>query len=179
MTFEARVKIIGTEIIHRGARLVYERDTVEIDGRRAVYERVRHPGAVVVLPIMDDGRLVLVEQYRLSTRCTLLEAPAGTLEKNELALDCAAREIQEEVGFAAGEMITLGTVYPAPGFCDEVQHFFVARQLTVAKLPGDVDELLKPVLLTVKEFEARVAQNLVQDGKTLAIFLRARVAGLV
>jgi ADP-ribose pyrophosphatase len=139
---------------------------------------VRHPGAVVFLPITAAGSMLLVRQHRMPLGRELLEAPAGTLEIGEEPLGCAQREIQEEVGMQAERWESLGTLYPAPGFCDEVQHLFVARELTPSHLPADDDEEITVVEMMQPEVLTAIRTGEICDGKTLAIILKAQLLGL-
>lgn len=173
------MKVISSEVLYQG-RLRGVRELIENDrGERYFHETIVHPGAVVVLPITASGEIVCVSQYRCSIGATMLELPAGTLEKGELPLACAQREIQEEIGFGSCTMVSLGTLFPAPGFCSEVQHLFVARDLYPQSAEQDEDEEISVVTLTVLEFERGVASGAISDAKTIALFFRARLAGFV
>lgn len=173
------MKVISSEVLYQG-RLRGVRELIENDrGESYFHETIVHPGAVVVLPITASGEIVCVSQYRCSIGATMLELPAGTLEKGELPLACAQREIQEEIGFGSCTMVSLGTLFPAPGFCSEVQHLFVARDLYPQSAEQDEDEEISVVTLTVLEFERGVASGAISDAKTIALFFRARLAGFV
>ncbi len=148
-------------------------------GKEIVRTVVRHPGAVVMLPIDNDGRVVLVRQYRWSVDCALLELPAGTREINEEPLATAKRELAEEIGKSATEWISLGELFPAPGFCDEKQFIFLAKGLSEASAEGDEDEEIEVVHMTIEELDAAIRENQIQDGKTLATILLARSHGLI
>jgi ADP-ribose pyrophosphatase len=144
-------------------------------GRTVTREVVRHPGAVVVLPRLPDGRFILVRQFRLAVGHTLLEAVAGTLKPGERPERCAARELREESGFAAARLVRLGKVYPVPGYGSEVMHFFFADlQPGHSPLPQDEDENVTAVALTKRELERRIRTGEVRDAKTLAIWLLYR-----
>ena len=173
------MKVINSEVLYQG-RLRGVRELIENDnGIRYVHETIEHPGAVVVLPLSSEGNIVCVSQYRRSMKAVVLELPAGTLEKDEPPLECAKREIQEEIGLAARELIALGTLVPAPGFCNEVQHLFVARDLYPQTAEQDEDEEISVVTMTVHEFEQGVSSGAINDAKTIALFFRARLAGLI
>jgi ADP-ribose pyrophosphatase len=101
------------------------------------------------------------------------------LEKGELPLACAKRELIEEVGHQANEMIDLGLLYPAPGFCDEIQHCFLARELTTAAQELDEDELIEVEQLTVNELEEAILKGTLCDSKTIALLTRARLRHLL
>jgi ADP-ribose pyrophosphatase len=173
------MKILQTEVLYQG-KLRGVRDTLQNDeGKTFYHETIEHPGAVVVLPLMDDGRIVCISQYRHSIRRDILELPAGTLERGENPAVCAGREIQEEIGMAARELIPLGTLYPAPGFCNEVQYLFVARGLYESPAQPDEDENISPVFMSVEEFEDATLGGTLSDAKSIALFMRARLRGLV
>ena len=173
------MKVVDSEILYKG-KLTAVRDTVEYpDGRRHRYETIEHPGAVVILPITAAGTVVFVEQYRHSIRRDFLELPAGTLEKGEVPAACAERELMEEIGQAPGELISLGTLYPAPGFCNEIQHLFCARNLRDQKATPDDDEFITVVELSTRQVEDSIQSGRLNDAKSLALILRARLAKLL
>jgi len=140
---------------------------------------VRHPGAVVILPRLDAGTLCVIRQYRHSVRDVLLEFPAGTLEPGEEPLTCAQRELAEEVGRAAARWESLGELYPAPGFCDEKQYCFFATELTPCIAARDEDELIEVVPMQVAEVEEAIRTGRMMDGKSIAVYTRAKLRGLI
>lgn len=146
-------------------------------GQEAVREVVRHPGAVVILPVLPDGRVVLVRQFRFAVGEALWELPAGTLHAGEEPWACAQRELAEETGFR-GELIPLGAFYSAPGFCDEKLHAFLATNLNAGKTNWDEDEELELGLFTPEELAAAIGQGQIRDAKSLACLLLAQLAGL-
>lgn len=148
-------------------------------GVRSVHHTVTHRGAVVILPVTEEGKLLFLRQYRHSLKETIWELPAGTLDPKEGPDACAAREIQEETGFAAAEWHSLGTLWPAPGFCDEVQYCYLAKKLTPSRRPMDEDEVIEVCPLSVEETLSMIAEGTIRDGKSLAVILKARCLGLV
>ncbi|MHC4862198.1 MAG: NUDIX domain-containing protein, partial [Planctomycetota bacterium] len=123
-------ELLGSERAYEGRRVSIRRDRLRgPDGREYTREIVEHPGAAVVVPFLDDGRLLLVRQYRHPIERAILEAPAGTLEPGEDPAACASRELEEETGYRAGKLERLGTVYPSPGVLSEVMHVFCATEL--------------------------------------------------
>jgi len=140
---------------------------------------VRHPGAVVILPLAEDQSVYFVRQYRHAIGRSILELPAGTLETGELALDCAKREISEEVGFAANSWHDLGQIFTAPGFCDETQYTFLATDLYPRKLPGDEDEILEIESYPFSEVPELIKRSEIVDAKSIAVFYKAYISGMI
>jgi ADP-ribose pyrophosphatase len=140
---------------------------------------VRHPGAVVILPCEGNGKLVAIRQYRHAVRQTLLEFPAGTLEPLEQPMVCARRELAEEVGRRAKAWQDLGQLLPAPGFCNEIQYCYYASDLTPCEPNLDDDELIEVVTLSPTEIETAIRDGRMKDGKSISIFMRAKLFGLL
>jgi ADP-ribose pyrophosphatase len=170
-------KILKSEVVYKGRLTTVRYQLEDENGRQFINETIEHPGAVVVLPITDQGEIVCVSQYRHAVRSTILELPAGTLEQDEDPLDCARREIAEEIGMGARQIVSLGELLPCPGFCSEVQHLYVARDLYPEVATPDEDERIAVVKMSLPEFEAAILNGDVRDGKSLALFARARLAG--
>lgn len=136
-------------------------------GRRVIREVVRHPGAVAIVPVLPDGGVLLIAQYRFAVDQTLLEVPAGTIESGESPLACARRELREEAGVSASRFRRIARFLPSPGFCDEVIHVFVARGLREDRAPCDEDECIEPVRLTAPQVRRALANGRIQDAKTM------------
>lgn len=141
------------------------------DGQSVTKHVVVHPGAVALVPVLDDGRLVLIRNERFAVGRPLLEVPAGTLAPGEPPLQCAARELREETGYRAQALRPLATFFTAPGFCDEAMHVFVATGLEHVGQALEPTEHIEPVLLTRHEVEAAIDERLIEDAKTLAALL--------
>ncbi|MBU2896223.1 NUDIX hydrolase [Vibrio hepatarius] len=145
-------------------------------GRVITHTTISHPGAAVILPILPNGNIMLVNQYRPSVRKWLLELPAGTVEKNEPVELCAVRELAEETGYHAETMISLGQVTPLPGFCDEIQHLFIAKGLSeVQQLMCDDDEVIEVVCFPFAEIEKKIIDGEITDAKTIACLSKAKL----
>jgi len=146
------------------------------DGHEAERVVVQHPGAVALVVEDEQGRWLLVRQYRHPAGRELLEIPAGTREGDEAPEETAAREIREETGYAAGSLVRLGGTWMAPGFCTEYITYFHATELRHDPLAADHDEYLSPpVRLTLDEVFAAVESGEIEDAKTLvALTLYAR-----
>ncbi|PSU36497.1 ADP-ribose pyrophosphatase [Photobacterium lutimaris] len=147
------------------------------DGREVEFTTVKHPGAVIIVPIDKAGDLVMLNQYRPAIKDWILEFPAGTLESNEDILGCAQRELAEETQLSARHWHNLGELFPVPGFCDEVQYLFLATDLKPCQAQCDEDEVIEVIKLTPAEFLRKVALNEIKDAKTLAAFLKVQVLG--
>lgn len=165
-------------IVYGGKKISVQIEEIAVAGGSYTHqETVLHPGAVVILPIGEEGSLYFVSQYRHSVRRHVLELPAGTLNPNEDPAACARRELQEELSLAASTWHELGTLLPAPGFCNEVQFIFVARDLSSAPGIPDADEVLTTQRLSPREVKEAIASFELLDGKSLATILRAVIAG--
>ncbi|MCB0319552.1 MAG: NUDIX hydrolase [Bdellovibrionales bacterium] len=170
--------IDGREVFACSAFSVRE-ETFEFCDKNITRFLVTHPGAAVFLPRTASGTFLLVKQYRAALRCSILEAPAGTLDKGEDPLDCAKREIQEEVKHRAEKWTSLGIVHPAPGFCNEVQHLYLAENLSAASLEQDEDEVIEVCELTLSEIEEAIRSGSLADAKTISLYARAKAFGLI
>lgn len=162
------VKVSQEELLD-GNFLHIVRDTVRLpNGNTATREYVVHPGAVAVVPLLDDNRLVLERQYRHPTGLVQIEIPAGKLDAGELPLACAQRELLEETGYIAKEWAYAFTIYPNVAYADEQIHIFFARGLTNVGANLDQDEFLEVITATPEEFLGWVRDGQVRDSKTVA-----------
>ena len=143
-------------------------------GREVLREVVEHPGGVCVLPVDENGVAWCVRQFRYPMQRHLLEAPAGKLEKGEDPLECAARELSEETGFAAGRLIPLGAYYTSPGYSTELLRLYLALDLRSGEAHPDEGEFLDLVRLPFPELLAMVERGEIADGKTAIAALQAR-----
>jgi ADP-ribose pyrophosphatase len=123
-------KLLKSQILFKGKVFDHQVDEIEYkSGNIGIREVVVHPGGAVIVPIMDDGKIILVEQFRYPLQKALLELPAGKLDKGEDPLKCATRELEEETGYKAKEIKKLGQIYTAPGYSTEVLHIYSAKGL--------------------------------------------------
>lgn len=158
--------------VWHGSFLSLRRDVVALpDGRRAVREYIQHPGAVMVVPVLDDGRLVLERQYRYPVRRAMIEFPAGKLDPGESAFACAERELREETGYQADEWARAGVLHPAIGYADEFIEIWFARRLQAGERALDDGEQLDVLAVPPDELLQAVCAGEVTDGKTLAALL--------
>jgi len=137
------------------------------DGRNARWERVAHPGAVGIVPLLEDNTIVMVKQYRHAVRGVLLEIPAGKLDSGEPPFQTACRELAEEVNLKAGEMIKLAEFYNSPGFSDEYFHLYLARELTEEEGESEPDEFLEVVSLTLSDAMGMISSGGIVDAKSI------------
>jgi len=152
------------------------RDRVELpNGKTAFREVVRHPGGVIILPIDGAGNVYMVRQFRYPYDRVILEIPAGKLEYGEEPLLAAKRELEEEIGAEAEDWLHLGDIWPTPGFCDEVQHLYLARRLKFGETHPDEDEFLEQVCIPFAEAVAMAADGRLQDSKSVVALLRAHL----
>lgn len=166
-----------SEYLFQGRAFKLRRDYLRApDGRDVTYDIVEHPGAVTIIPVDKDQRILFVRQYRPATGQVLLELPAGTLNPGENPEECAAREIREETGMAARQLKKLGEVWLAPGYSTEYLHFYLATDLYSAPLAQDEDEFINVNPIAYPEVLKMAARGEIQDGKTLAGLQMLRTA---
>lgn len=152
-----------------------ERDRLrEENGFEIVREIIRHTGGAGCLPLFPDGRVALVKQYRHPARQELLEIPAGKIEAGESPMECAAREIEQEIGFRAGRIELLADFYSTPGFCEERLYVYLATELTPAEQNLDHDEFVEVVYIPLAEAVAMAERNEIEDSKTIIALLLAQ-----
>lgn len=171
---ELKEKTLTSRVAYDGKLLKVHYDTVElVNGHTAWREVIRHPGGVIAVPVDDEGNVYLVEQFRYPYGRVLLEVPAGKLEWGEDPFDAVRRELSEEIGATAARWTPMGQMLPTPGYCDERQHFYLARELTFGQSHPDEDEFLEPVKLPLTEAVAMAVDGRLEDSKTVAAILRA------
>jgi ADP-ribose pyrophosphatase len=168
MTIEPE-KGLTSETVYDGKLFKVIREMVRLpDGRERPREIVKHPGAVALVPVDKDGRLILVRQYRRAADGVLLEIPAGTREPGEDAETCALREIQEETGYKASTITRLGGFYSAPGFCTEYLECFLLTDLEeVTDIEGDEDENIEIERLSKEEAIEAIQRGEICDAKSI------------
>ena len=159
---------LGGEQVYRGNFLDVRRDTIALpDGQTATREYIVHPGAVMVLPLLDDGRLVMERQYRYALGRVMLEFPAGKLEAGEQVLVCAQRELAEETGYRAAEWARACRIHNACAYSTEGIEIWFARGLRAGQRALDHGELIDVCLMTEAELDALAARGELSDVKTL------------
>lgn len=166
-------ELTESEVVFEGRLFDLRLDTLRaVEGHTFQREMVYHPGAVCMIAVDSDGRLLLVEQYRHGARARLLEIPAGTLEPGEDPAETAGREMREEVGMRAERVEPLGGFWIAPSYATEYIHLFLCGDLTPDPLPGDEDEDIEVIRLTREEALTAIDSGRIVDAKSIAGILR-------
>ena len=168
--------------IYRGRVVKLDLETVTLpNGVTVELEIIRHQGAAAVVPLKDDGSVILVRQYRHAVGGSIYEIPAGKLEPGEEPRHCAVRELEEEIGYHAASLTPLLSFFTTPGFTDEVIHVFLATGLTPGIQHLDPDEVLEVVQMPLDAAIARIGDGTIRDGKTIvglqAVYLAQRRPG--
>jgi len=162
-------KILKSQILYKGKVFDHQVDEIEYEsGNIGIREVAIHPGGAVVVPVKDDGKIILVKQFRYPLQKTLIELPAGKLDKGEDPLICATRELEEETGYRAKEIKKLGEIYTAPGYCTEVLHIYFAGGLIPGNHNREEGEMGMEILeLSVQEIESLILSGKITDAKTI------------
>jgi len=165
---------IGSDTVFDGRLLKVRRDYVRLpDGAESTREVVEHPGAVAMVPINDDGEVLLVRQFRQPVGAVLVEIPAGTLDPGEAPEACARRELAEEIGFEPAKLKLLAAVYLAPGYSSELIRIFLATELHAATADCDADENLQTVRMPLADAIQAAKDGKFKDAKTVCGLLLA------
>ncbi|MDE7262697.1 MAG: NUDIX hydrolase [Oscillospiraceae bacterium] len=173
---EVKETTLASEKIYDGRILHIRRDTVRLpDGSEAIREVADHSGGVCVLALDSQDRALLVSQFRYPYKKVLWELPAGKLEPGEDPREAAVRELREETGAVAGEFVSLGELYPSPGYCGEIIRMYFARQLTFGEAHLDEDEFLNMERVPFAQLAERVLSGEIKDAKTIAAVLKAKL----
>ena len=165
---------IESRRIYSGKIISVRVDTITLpDGGTSQREIVEHGDSVVVVPVDDQQRVLLVRQYRKALEKSLLEAPAGGIEEGESPEEGVHRELQEEIGFKPGILRRLGGFWMTPGFCTEYMHAYLATNLQESALPSDEDENIEVVPVPLSEVESLIRSGEIEDAKSIAALLMA------
>lgn len=168
-------KTLHSDLIYDGRVVHLYVDNVQLpNAKTARREVVRHPGAVAIIPIDADGKIIMVEQFRYPIGRALLEIPAGTLNPGEDPDLCAIRELQEEIGYKPGSLDKIGGIYLAPGYSSEFIHLYLAKNLVQSQLTMDEDEFIEISRLTFDDVLKKMASGEIADAKTISAILLAR-----
>ena len=163
-------KTIKETHIYTGNYLEINNVEVELpNGKTSNRDIIKHPGACAIIPFLDKETVLLVEQFRKPLEKTILEIPAGKLDKNEDPLNCAYRELEEETGYKADSITYLGSIATATGFCDEIIHLYKAENLSLGTKCCDEDEFTSIKTFSLDEVKAMVKSGEIIDTKTISI----------
>jgi ADP-ribose pyrophosphatase len=167
------VSKLQEEIIYKGRILDLARETHRMpDQREARFEIIQHPGGAAALPVLADGRLILIRQFRPAAEGYIYEIPAGRLEPGEDGASCIGRELIEEIGYRAQTIEPLGTIYSSVGFCNEQIHLFIASELIPAETALEPDEFIEPQVVSLDEALQMIESGQINDAKTQLCLLR-------
>ncbi|MCB5196137.1 NUDIX domain-containing protein [Deefgea salmonis] len=171
---------LSSQPLFKGKLLNAFCDTVRLpDGSTATREYIKHPGAVMVIPQLADGRLLLERQFRYPLDRVFIEFPAGKLDAGEDPLACAQRELLEETGYSAASWEYLGVIHPIISYTDEEIKLYLARDLTAGERQLDDGEFLESITMSMSELVAGVLDGRITDAKTIAGVFWAQQKGLV
>lgn len=165
---------VKRELIYQGRVIKLIKETFYAGKTRLVREVIVHPGAAVIVPLLEGDRVVMVRQYRRAAGKTLLELPAGTLTPGEPPATCARRELEEETGWKAGKLRRISGFYAAPGMLSEWMVVFLATGLTKARAHPEPDEILTPVILPLRAALAKIKSGAICDAKSIIGLLTAQ-----
>ncbi|HKJ04647.1 MAG TPA: NUDIX hydrolase [Geopsychrobacteraceae bacterium] len=167
---------MSEETLYKGRILDLARETHQMpDGREARFEIVQHSGGAAALPVLPDGRVILIRQFRPAIKDYILEIPAGRLEAGEDGATCVARELQEEIGYQPGTLETLGDIYSSVGFCNERIYLYVAHDLKPAMQALEPDEFIELKVMTLDEAITLVKNGQILDAKTRVALLHYKL----
>jgi ADP-ribose pyrophosphatase len=166
---KGKAKILNSEMVFGGKVFGVRRDVVrEPGGVRATREVITHPGSVVVLPVLADGRIVMIRQYRHAARRYLWELVAGRIDEGETVKEAAARELKEETGYVAKRYFEFLDFFPTPGFLEERMHILLAEGLKAGKAEPEEDEKIISHAYRVEELKQMIKAAKLRDGKSIA-----------
>lgn len=163
-------KTTKTEKIFDGKIISVQVDDVLLpDGNKSKREIVKHPGAVAIIPVTSDGKIIFVEQYRKPLERSIIEIPAGKIEPNEDPTVTAIRELEEETGYTTKSIQHISSFYTSPGFADELIHLYYTEELIQLEemVQGDEDEFIQLMTLTLEEAEQYIVEKKIYDAKTM------------
>ncbi len=173
-------KTISEKTIFNGRIIDLVVKDVELpDGKTSKREIINHPGAVAVIAVTESKKLLLIKQFRKPLEKTIVEIPAGKLEKGEDPLECAKRELEEETGYKSNELQAVTSFYTSPGFADELVHIYFTDKLELGKVSLDEDEFLDVMEVTIEEAEELIEKQLIHDAKTVYAIQYLKLKGVL
>lgn len=172
MTFEE--KTVSTERIYEGKIINLRKDKVTVENGYSTREIVEHGGGSVIAAIRDDGRMLMVRQYRKPAGRVMLEVPAGKIDPGEDSLDAARRELREETGYTADSIRLLTRMYPSVGYSEEILYIYLAEDLTEGETDFDENEAIDIETFEVEDLYRMVMEGRIEDGKSQVAILMVR-----
>ena len=165
-------KIEKSEILYRGKVFDLKVDEIVYNsGSKGIREIAVHPGGVVVVPVKEDDKIIMITQFRYPLNKVMLEFPAGKLDKGEDPFNCAIRELEEETGYRTGNVVKLGAISTPPGFCTEVLHLYLAKDLISGSHKREEgEEGMEVFEFTLNEIEMKIKKGEITDAKTICAF---------
>ena len=170
-------QLLKQRFLYKGRKFDFEVNRLRLPNNSVGdWECVRHPGGALAIPVTEEGKLILLRQYRFAVAGRLLEFPAGTVEENESPFETIQREIQEETGYSAAKWQKLGEFFLAPGYSDEIIYAYLAEDLEKLELPPklDDDEDIEVLFFTPAELEKAILAGEPVDSKSISSFMLAR-----
>jgi ADP-ribose pyrophosphatase len=167
-------QILGSQTIWHGRVFDFvEKEIVLPNGRKTMMGMVQHPGSSAIVPVLEDGSVILIHQYRPAIQDFIWEVPAGTMDAGEDPLDCAKRELQEECGYAANHFEKVGEIWVTPGYSSECIHLFLATEMILKEPHLDEDECLSVHLFPYREVLSMVERNEIREAMTIVALQKA------
>lgn len=162
-------KTLQSNYLYRGRIVNLRIDRVELpNGKESEREVIEHAGAVGIVPVTSDNKIILVKQFRKALDQEIIEIPAGKLDPGENPADCAHRELQEEIGFKPGKLDFMFSCYTSPGFSNEIVYIYVARDLQESKIKCDDDEFITTLEVSLQEALHMIKNGVIKDSKTIS-----------
>ncbi|MET1159925.1 MAG: NUDIX hydrolase [Thermoprotei archaeon] len=165
------IKINRIEKVFEGKRFNVERREISIDGKEVIRDIVVFPESVVILPLLREDTILLIKQYRPALNNYIYEVPAGVVEPGEPIREAALRELEEEIGYTAKELVEIGSYYPTPGYSTEKMHFFIAKNLEYTGAKPEPYEVIEPYVIRLEEALKLIKDGVINDLKTVAIIM--------
>ncbi len=163
-------KVIKSKVVFEGKVFNVRVDDIQYNGsgNLATRQVAVHPGGAVIIPVLSNGKIIFVKQYRYPQDEIIIELPAGKLDKGEDPLNCAIRELKEETGYTSNKIRKLGKIYTTPGFCNEVLHIYLAEDLKEGNHQREEgEEEMELIELTLDEAEEKIRKGEIVDAKTI------------
>ena len=165
---ELKESTVSSKQVYKGSFLDVRKDIVNLpDGNTSTREWINHPGAACIIPVLSDGRLALIKQYRYPVKSIMIELPAGKLDAGEDPEACAVRELEEEIGYSAGKLTFVSKIHPAIGFANEEMWIFLAENLIKSQKNTDRDEFVELIPTSIKDSVKMVWNGTITDVKTI------------